>query len=291
MYKNPKFICVGLEKTGTTWLYKTLQKHPKVFLPPKKEIRFFWEKSFLSNNNIFKRLTSSHFHNRSIRRYLLVSIYFNIRNLLTFNKQTIKRMIWDLKFFFLPHSYYWYSSLFEIYPDLVSGEITALTYSISEEEIISISQNFPNLKIIILLRHPVDRVWSKAKMKLCKLNNKNFEEISKDEWYDVFNEEFDACPSYIDLVDRWKKHFSEDRVHVNYHQKLQADPISFLKEICNFISIDISDFPDHVIQKLDKKIGGGIEKDIPKDFETYLSKLHEKSIKEMSVLFDNSNVD
>lgn len=291
MYKNPQFICVGLEKTGTTWLYKTLQEHPKVFLPPKKEIRFFWEKSFVSDNKIFKRFTSSHFHHRSIRRYLLVSMYFNMRNLLTLNKKEIKRLIWDFKFLFLPHSYSWYSSLFEIHPNLISGEITALTYSIPEEEIQSISQKFPNLKIIILLRDPVDRVWSKAKMKLCKLNNRNFEEISKEEWYDVFHEEFDACPSYIDLVNKWKKYFSEDRVHVNYHQTLQTDSSSFLQEICDFISIDMRDFPEHIIQKLDKKIGRGIEKNIPKDFEIYLSQLFEKPIKEMSILSKKSNVD
>ena len=281
-YQNPNFICIGLEKTGTTWLYKILQNHPQVFIPYKKEIRFFWEKTFLPNNNIFRRFTSSHFHNRGIRRYLLVSAYFAVKNLITFNKDILKRLTWDIRFLFFPHSYRWYASLFEIYPEKNTGEITALTYTIPEEEIRLISQKFPDLKIIILFRHPVDRAWSKAKMKLCTNKNKNFEEISKEQWYEVFQEEFDACPSYFDLVNRWEKYFPKDRIHLSFYEKLQTNPLSYLQEICDFLALDINDFPDHVIENLDKKINRGLDQKIPDFFYTYLSRLYDNCIKEMS---------
>jgi hypothetical protein len=37
----PNFICIGAQRAGTTWLYENLKKHPEVFLPDIKELRFF----------------------------------------------------------------------------------------------------------------------------------------------------------------------------------------------------------------------------------------------------------
>jgi hypothetical protein len=38
----PTFVCIGGQKTGTTWLYHKLLPHPQVFLPAKKELNFFY---------------------------------------------------------------------------------------------------------------------------------------------------------------------------------------------------------------------------------------------------------
>jgi hypothetical protein len=38
----PNFVCIGAQKTGTTWLYNMLRQHPQVFLPAIKELNFFY---------------------------------------------------------------------------------------------------------------------------------------------------------------------------------------------------------------------------------------------------------
>ncbi|HLW74171.1 MAG TPA: sulfotransferase [Gammaproteobacteria bacterium] len=38
----PNFVCIGAQKTGTTWLYRQLIQHPHVFLPATKELNFFY---------------------------------------------------------------------------------------------------------------------------------------------------------------------------------------------------------------------------------------------------------
>ncbi|HEY3645754.1 MAG TPA: sulfotransferase [Gammaproteobacteria bacterium] len=38
----PTFVCIGGQKTGTTWLYHKLIPHPDVFLPATKELNFFY---------------------------------------------------------------------------------------------------------------------------------------------------------------------------------------------------------------------------------------------------------
>ena len=37
----PKFLCIGAQKAGTSWLYAQLQSHPEVWMPPVKELQFF----------------------------------------------------------------------------------------------------------------------------------------------------------------------------------------------------------------------------------------------------------
>ena len=35
------FLCIGAQKSGTTWLARMLQTHPELFLTPVKEIHYF----------------------------------------------------------------------------------------------------------------------------------------------------------------------------------------------------------------------------------------------------------
>jgi hypothetical protein len=39
--RGPDFVCIGTQKSGTTWLYDNLLEHPSVCMPPVKEVRFF----------------------------------------------------------------------------------------------------------------------------------------------------------------------------------------------------------------------------------------------------------
>jgi hypothetical protein len=54
----PNFLYVGAAKCASTWIYRTLQAHPQVFIPPAKEIFFFdrefhrgldWYRSFFTD--------------------------------------------------------------------------------------------------------------------------------------------------------------------------------------------------------------------------------------------------
>ena len=55
----PSFLCIGAQKAGTTWLHAQLRSHPKVWLPPIKELHYFdhkfvkgqkkWTRSFIKS--------------------------------------------------------------------------------------------------------------------------------------------------------------------------------------------------------------------------------------------------
>jgi hypothetical protein len=37
---RPDFLCVGVHKGGTTWLYQQLDSHPDFWMPPLKELHY-----------------------------------------------------------------------------------------------------------------------------------------------------------------------------------------------------------------------------------------------------------
>src|SRR5213592_2871093 len=38
---GPGFLCIGVHKGGTTWLYQQLASHPDFWMPPLKELHYF----------------------------------------------------------------------------------------------------------------------------------------------------------------------------------------------------------------------------------------------------------
>lgn len=44
----PDFIVIGAQKSGTTALFKFLSEHPKIYLPPQKEVQYFSNDNFYS---------------------------------------------------------------------------------------------------------------------------------------------------------------------------------------------------------------------------------------------------
>ena len=43
----PDFLCIGAQRSGTTWLYQNLRRHPEIWMPPAKEIHYFDEREMI----------------------------------------------------------------------------------------------------------------------------------------------------------------------------------------------------------------------------------------------------
>lgn len=286
MSDNPNFMCIGPEKTGTSWLYKNLKVHPQVYLPPIKEIRYFWEKAFLPNQDITKRLTNSHWHNGLYQNYLKkrADFYLNNQEQLTKkNPEIIDDLIWDFKYLLFPHDDDWYFSLFKDGKEKITGDITPLYYQLPEQEIQHISNILPNLKIIILLRNPVDRAWSKAKMNLCQHQGRKLSNVKKEEFFNNFNNEYQLLASYSSMIKKWRRFFKDQNIYVGYYDKLVDNPSVLFDEICNFLSIKPNLLPLSNREKLSAKVNGGLNINIPNEYFIYLSQIYSDCIKEIAI--------
>jgi hypothetical protein len=276
--KGPDFICVGPHKTGTDWMYLTIAQHPQVWMPPDKEIGYFWERVYLGKKSFYQRLTSPYWHHAHLRQAVKRRMRAHARSLFIHGIDT-RSLLWAVKYFALPRSDAWYLSLFD--RGKVSGDVSPNYYDLPEEEVERISQLLPYLKVIISLRNPVERLWSMAKMVLCMHQNKSPAEVSDQHFLDFFRTNTRlATAHYVHLIERWKKHFPPGNVLIIFIDELQEDPVLLFEKICQFLGLTPPD--DRLKQRVSFYANKGIEGAIRPALGEYLYRYFQPSILELA---------
>ena len=199
MAKLPKFLCIGAQRSGSTWLYQNLSSHPDIWFPPIKELHFFDQTKI---EPFFCKRYKGHL--RGQIRANLASI--NNRN------WSYSRFLWDIKYFTMPRSDRWYCSLFSQGKNKMAGEVTP-AYSILTNEVIAQIRNInPDIKIIFLMRDPIDRSWSQARKDLPRVYKKPICEIHEEEVINWFHSHWcDLRSDYLRTLDNWLANFSRDQ--------------------------------------------------------------------------------
>ena len=204
--QGPHFLCIGPERTGTTWLYRNLRKHPQVSLPHIKEFRYF--------NWHYSKVNSDGFAGRFFNRKLLASVSFRdrmrrrmryyLKKNIRMKRNDFSSLRVDLKYWFGRRSDRWYLSFFRTSAGVITGDISPQYCRLDEEVVGHIKEILPDLKIILLLRDPIDRVWSNAKLILSKQNNEDPAEIGEAEYYGFFDKEYRRTGGYTKILSRWQ---------------------------------------------------------------------------------------
>lgn len=116
-----------------------------------------------------------------------------------------------------------------------------------------IYKHLPHAKLIVSLRNPVDRVYSRywnAKAKYKENRNLSFEDKLKKK--PLFLEE----GFYYDHLLRYYEYFPREQILVLLFDELRSDPISFLKKVYRFLDVR----EDFVSDRLQQKINAAADK-------------------------------
>ena len=274
---KPDFIGIGPPKTGTTWIYENLRKHPQVAMPPDKEIRYFWERAFIGNLTYAQRLQSDHWHVRGRRFYLKNRFKAHLADLLRL-RLDFRSLTWDTRYLLWKQTDDWYSELFS--KSAVSGDISAKYCELPEVEVARIKAIFPHLKILITLRDPIEREWSRAKMNLCKKRNRRLDEVSDDEFVAQFNDppQFKSN-DYKGLIELWQNQFSARQTLILFHDELLENPFGYYSKICDFLQIEQPDREEET--RLKEFVFKGIKGDIPTHLEQILIGMHKAHLHDL----------
>jgi len=138
----------------------------------------------------------------------------------------------------------WYRNLFKEHKNYsASGEIST-SYIYSDETLKRIQEFDPNIKIIILLRNPVDRMISNYRMFVENGRTvASFEDALKEQPIIV------EYSRYSELLDRVDKFFPRDQVFVGIYEEIfsgQTEMIDFLKELLDFLGADSANCASHL---------------------------------------------
>lgn len=154
---GPDFICVGMPKCGTGWLFDQLDTHPDFWMPPVKELLYLNQPipqlRFLGERSRTAVARARQTPGRTLGERVLRRELVDARDIgFVQYAESIKGTPRDMSR---------YAGLFRFKGKLLSGDITPPYWMLSEETIKSISDYFPHTKILLLVRDPVARAWSR----------------------------------------------------------------------------------------------------------------------------------
>jgi len=225
--KYPNFYGIGVQKAGTTWLHAQLRKHPDIFMPNLKEIQYF--------NHLYikehRSWTNEHRLSR-IKKMLINGVNREKVNYdwIEYLAKCGKNELTDV----------WYAHFFSLAKDRIAGEITpeySLLPDVGIEHMLRLN---PNAKFILLLRHPVERDFSHAKMILDhqgKLKTIKDEIELENEFIKVldFKGVYERS-DYKTIIERWKEVLpNENNLYIGFYDWIKERPQQLLEELCGFI--------------------------------------------------------
>ena len=174
----------------------------------------------------------------------------------------------------------WYSELFSN-NDLCNGEITPAYSILPTETIRCIHSNWPNLRLIYLIRNPIDRAWSAARMALRRAEMSH--EEASDAWFidhfcsqgSLLRGDYEAC------IRNWLSIYPKEQLLVLSLEMIAANPVAMANRCMTHIGASpIFTASDH--ESLSKKIFQGDRTPLRPSLAGVLDKMYKEKIKSLS---------
>lgn len=208
---NINLFIVGAAKSGTTSLYNYLAQHPDVFFPNVKEPNFYADAEAHNPSAYVKPKKGKFYHNKIIKD---PAVYF---------------------------------SLFEEVKNQAVVADSSPSYLWDKKTAARIYKDFPEAKIVMLLRNPVQRAFSQFLMDL-KDGNQTEENFKQALLNDANTQPktwgiahlYTEIGLYHDQVKQYLDTFGNQQVKVVIYEDFIKDTAKHLKDICTFLNIDTS---------------------------------------------------
>jgi len=259
-HKNlPGFLGIGAQRAGTSWLYRQLCLHPEIWMPPVKELHYFDRSPHYASPNdlatvsLYARIFGQEPRQRArtgtgiktIARYLA--------------QGKIRQALWWSRWTFGFYNDDWYRRLFaQAASWQISGEITP-SYSILEDnDIARMHKVNPEMKIIFLLRNPVERAWSAIRFHVLMGTPLHLD--SPSEIKSVLEHPgMRLRGDYERTLAHYLKYFDTSQILICFYDAIRHDPDRLMADITAFLGVQpfaptsinsetiVNKSPDHTI--------------------------------------------
>lgn len=268
----PSFLCIGTPKSGTTWLDVQFRRHPELWLPPVKELHHF-DCSATTPWGLYYRYEQG--------------IQYNLRRAakqcLTDTLTGQFNQAWYFRYFLLRRTDQWYSKLFSPKEKQIAGEITPAYCRLEESSVQNIKRLMPDLKVILLLRNPVERFWSNLAMYFSKYGYNGIDSVSESEIAAMFEStSHRRSAEYTKTIELWRRHYSQDQMFIGFFEQVESQPQYLLESIYDFLGVQKVQVIDH--EKLKKKVNHRRYPSMPEHFKVQLHTLFQTEIESIHQL-------
>lgn len=283
----PDFLGIGAQRAGTTWLSQNLRQHPDIWMPSIKELHYF-DRSYrstpsaLSVDGRLARIFGRKHHSARWRRAL---------------RRTMSRIVeerdwqeipWHIRFFLGRYDDGWYASLFNPAGDRLKGEITPAYSFLRPREIKHIKDIMPQVKIIFLIRNPVERSWSAIKYHIWRRatgqaprSSDPIDALSLDDFKRIAEKPgFVMRGDYVRTIENWSACFPRSQFFIGFFEDIAQNPQHFLMDLFDFLGVAPSD--EHISQRAFKRANPSPKKPMPEKLRLYLTERYYPQMKVLS---------
>lgn len=223
----PEFLCIGVQKAATSWLWVQLRSHPDIWMPPVKELHFF-DHLFVPEN---RKWTGWH-----IKTHVGKTIkwhrdngkdsgpYFDyLQGLLAEDMFTEE---WYRRAYSLPAA-----------KKKMTGDITPEYCMITDKGVEYVRNLLGDIKIIIMVRDPVDRALSQIRMN-AKNQNIDLASASLDQWMALATDPVIYTRArYSEFIPQWRDTFGGANILILRYTDVASQPITLLRQTEQFLGI------------------------------------------------------
>jgi hypothetical protein len=231
---RPDFLGIGAPRSATSWLHRGLAAHPDLWLPPVKELHWL---------DVQRPASRAHYpipgadpaaigrqFRRDHRRLLLRDLR---------RGKGFADLAFAARYLLGRRSDSWYASLFP--SDKITGEVTPAYMILSREVVAAAAAPRPELRAILLLRDPIDRIWSGTRH-FALAGREPGAELDAATVQRVLDR-FDSPgvrlrTDYLRALEVWRGVLGRERVFVGFYDEVVEDPVGLLERILRFLGAD-----------------------------------------------------
>lgn len=179
----------------------------------------------------------------------------------------------------------WYRNEFaDAGPQVRQGEITPAYAILPPDTIAELRREYPDLRILYVIRNPIERAWSAALMWLDKMEMRIDE--ASDAWFlDQFRSQasrqrgdYAQCPTH------WAAWFPPERILVIRYEQLAAAPRDTRLGVCAHLDVDPAPFATADDERLGTKVFAGSGHRLPAHLREELRRLYAEPIARLEEL-------
>jgi asparagine synthase (glutamine-hydrolysing) len=189
----------------------------------------------------------------------------------------------EMDFFFMPqmlqYDLGWYEAHFKpnngSEPKPVRGEISPRYSRLKAWQVKRIAELLPELRIILTLRHPIERVWSQTLYDFGRLQGRDVRTVRIVEFLRQLERARNRFSSdYLRMIKIWTNAFGRNSLHVSLFDQLRDNPETYVNDILRHIGASTPwQLPDEFVNKkifATKALVEG-ERDIPELVRWYIA--------------------
>lgn len=172
----------------------------------------------------------------------------------------------------------WYLDHFKDGDSAAKGEITPAYAFLPVRTIEKIYASNPNMKLIYLIRNPIDRAWSAALMAL-KRAELTIDEAS-DQWFidHFYSKGSLARGDYKKCILSWLAVFPSDQLLIKRFEEIESTPLTLLKDCCTHLNVDPAFFSSIDETHARKKVYAGSGANLRPGLRPILEDIYTKKI-------------